>query len=179
MTGDPTPRIVGEHVPLRHCLATLAYRAAKAVRDAPPGFGDLQLDEPTTMTPARIVAHIGDLMEWALSMAQGRERWHNSAGDWDEQVERFFGALGAFDAYLASGAPLHAPAERLFQGPIADALTHVGQLATRRRLAGVPVRGENYFLANIAIGRVGSEQAPPIKESRIVPTEKSRGRRDA
>jgi hypothetical protein len=162
-------------IPLRHCLATLAYRAAKAVRDAPPGFGDLRLDEPTAMTPARIVAHMGDLMEWALSMAEGRERWHNSAGDWDGRVERFFAALAAFDAYLASGAPLHAPAERLLQGPIADALTHVGQLATRRRMAGAPVRGENYFVADIAVGRVGLAQVPPVKESRVVPAEKSRG----
>ncbi len=171
--GDPaTSHEAGAGIPLRHCLAALAYRAAKAMRDAPPGFGDFQLNEPTAMTPARIAAHLGDLMEWALSMAQGVEQWHNSTGDWDRQVERFFAALGALDAYLASGAPLQAPAERLFQGPIADALTHVGQLATRRRLAGAPVRGENYFVAEIVVGRVGSDQAPPARESRVVPVEK-------
>jgi hypothetical protein len=155
---------------LRHCLATLAYRAAKTVRGAPPGFAGLQLAEPSAMTPGRILAHMGDLMEWALSMAQGRQAWRNSTPrEWEAEVERFFGTLAAFDAYLATAEPLQAPAARLFQGPIADALTHVGQLATRRRLAGVPVRGENYFVADITIGRVGLDQAPPVRESAVVP----------
>jgi hypothetical protein len=158
---------------LRHCLATLAYRAAKAVRGAPPGFGDLQLAEPSAMTPGRIVRHMGDLMEWALSMAEGSEAWpRSSPRAWDGEVERFYAALGAFDAYLASPEPLRAPAARLFQGPIADALTHVGQLATRRRLAGAPVRGENYFVAGIEIGRVGLEQAAPLRESAAVPVQR-------
>lgn len=155
---------------LRHCLATLAYRAAKTVRGAPPGFAGLQLAEPSAMTPGRILAHMGDLMEWALSMAQGRQVWRDSTPRvWEAEVERFFGALGAFDAYLATAEPLQAPATRLFQGPIADALTHVGQLATRRRLAGTPVRGENYFVADITIGRVGLDQAPPVREAAEVP----------
>jgi hypothetical protein len=160
---------------LRHCLATLAYRAAKVMRGAPEGFGDFTLAEPTAMTPRRIVAHMGDLMDWALSMAAGRQRWCDSTPrPWNAETERFFGALGAFDAYLASPAPIHAPAERLFQGPIADALTHVGQLATRRRLAGSPVRGENYFVAEIVAGRVGPEQAPPVREAAPVPVDGSR-----
>lgn len=165
-----------DRVWLRHCLATLAYRAGKAVRDAPAEFAGLQVAEPTAMTPGRILAHMGDLMDWALSMAQGRQTWHNSTPRaWDAEVERFFGALAAFDGYLASPAPLHAPAERLFQGPIADALTHVGQLATRRRLAGAPVRGENYFVADIVVGRVGLEQTPPVRESAVVPPQKPPG----
>lgn len=90
-------------------------------------------------------------------------------------MERFFGALAAFDAYLATPGALQAPAERLFQGPIADALTHVGQLATRRRMAGAPVRGENYYLADITIGRVGLEQAPPVREASVVPARGSGG----
>jgi hypothetical protein len=169
-----------DRVWLRHCLATLAYRTGKAVRGAPPGFAGHELAEPTAMTPGRILAHMGDLMEWALSMAKGRQTWHNSAPrEWDAEVERFFGALAAFDAYLASPAPLEAPAERLFQGPIADALTHVGQLATRRRLAGAPVRGENYFVAEIVIGRVRLEQAPPVQESAVVPPRRPAGSGEA
>jgi hypothetical protein len=155
---------------LRHCLATLAYRAAKTVRGAPPGFGDLRMAEPTAMTPARIMAHLGDLMEWARSMAEGRQTWRDSAPRaWDAEVERFFAALGALDAFLASPEPLQAPALRLFQGPLADALTHIGQLATRRRLAGAPVRGENYFVADIHAGGVGMDQARPVRESTPVP----------
>lgn len=175
MTDRATPSGDGR-LWLRHCLATLAYRAGKAIRDAPPGFGELRLEEPTAMTPGQIVAHMGDLMEWALSTAQGRQAWRDSPPRaWEAEVERFFRALAAFDAYLASPDPLHASAERLFQGPIADALTHVGQLATRRRLAGAPVRGENYFVADIAVGRVGREQAPPVREAAVVPPRRAAG----
>ena len=49
----------------------------------------------------------------------------------------------------------------MFQGPIADALTHIGQIGMMRRMAGAPVRGENYFKADIAAGRVGAEQSAP------------------
>jgi hypothetical protein len=149
---------------LRHCVATLAYRGAKALRDVPVGFGDFRLPEDAR-TPAEILAHIGDLLDWALTIARGERAWHDSAPrSWDQDTHRFFDALGAFDAYLASDAPLHATPEKLFQGPIADALTHVGQLATRRRLAGAPVRGENYYLAEIVVGRVGPDQAAPRRE---------------
>ena len=149
---------------LRHALATLAYRAAKALRDAPDGFGEFRTGA-RTRTPAEILAHMGDLLDWALAMASGTPAWRDSAPrPWREEVSRFFAALAAFDRYLASSDPLHASPERLFQGPIADALPHVGQLATRRALAGAPVRGENYFLADIAAGRVGPEQTPPRRE---------------
>jgi hypothetical protein len=79
-------------------------------------------------------------------------------------VQRFFDGLGRLDAYLASDAPLGAPPEKLFQGPLADALTHVGQLAMLRRVAGAAVKGENYFKADIAVGRVGADQPPPRRE---------------
>lgn len=104
-------------------------------------------------------------MEWALSIAQGQQRWHDSSAlSWDAEIQRFFKDIEAFDAYLASGDPLHEPADKLFQGPIADAFTHVGQIAMLRRLAGAPVRGENYHQAQIVAGRVGVEQAPPVRE---------------
>jgi hypothetical protein len=79
-------------------------------------------------------------------------------------MARFFAALEAFDRRLASDRALAVAPEKLFQGPIADALTHVGQIAMLRRMAGCPVRGENYFVAPIEIGRVGAEQAAPVKE---------------
>ncbi len=149
---------------LRHAVATLAYRGGKALRGAPEGFEGFRLSE-TTRSSGEILAHIGDLLDWALDLAKGIRGWHDSPSlPWPEGVARFFTALAALDAYLASDAPLHAPAEKLFQGPIADALTHVGQIATRRRLAGAPVRGENYFVADIAAGRVGPEQSAPRRE---------------
>ena len=149
---------------LRHTVATLAYRAAKTLRDAPDSFADFRVGE-TPRTPIEILAHLGDLLDWALSMARGKTAWHDSKPQrWPKEVKRFFAALKAFDDYLASPEPLRASAEQLFQGPVADALTHVGQLAMLRRLAGVPVRGENYYEAAVVKGRVGLEQSPPRRE---------------
>jgi hypothetical protein len=149
---------------LRHTLATLAYRGGKAVRGAPATFAHFRAS-PQTRSPVEILAHIGDLMEWARSIAQGQQRWHDSpALSWDAEIQRFFAVIEAFDIYLASADPLRGPAEKLFQGPIADAFTHVGQIAMLRRLAGVPVRGENYHQAQIVTGRVGADQAPPVRE---------------
>jgi hypothetical protein len=147
---------------LRHTVATLAYRGAKAVRGAPAEFADFK---GADKTPGKILAHIGDLLDWALSMANGTRQWHDSAPlPWDQETKRFFGSLKAFDDYLASAQPLQVPAEKLFQGPVADALTHVGQIAMLRRLAGVPIKAENFFVADVAAGRVGAEQTPPKKE---------------
>jgi hypothetical protein len=149
---------------LRHTLATLAYRGCKAVRDAPDTFAQFRASEQTR-TPGEILAHISDVMDWALSIAQGKQQWQHSAPlPWDAEVRRFFTALEAFEAYLASDNPLREPAEKLFQGPVADALTHVGQIAMLRRLAGAPVRGENFHQAQIVAGRVGTDQAAPVRE---------------
>jgi hypothetical protein len=149
---------------LRHTVATLAYRGGKAVRNAPAGFQRFRASE-SSRTPGEILAHIGDLLAWGLSIAQGKETWNDSQPlAWEDEIVRFFSGLKSFDDYLASTHPLHAPAERLFQGPVADALTHVGQIAMLRRLAGGPLKGESYFAAEIATGRVGPEQKPPRKE---------------
>ena len=146
---------------LRHTVATLAYRAGKTVRDAPESFATYSPGK----TPAQILAHMGDLFDWALSIAQGQQKWHVSEPlPWAKEVERFFAALEKFDAFLASEAALAVPAEKLFQGPIADALTHTGQLAMLRRMAGCPMKGENYFVAEIKAGRCGAEQAKPVRE---------------
>ena len=149
---------------LRHAIATLAYRGGKAMREVPDDFATFAIG-PTSRTPGQILAHIGDLLDWALSIAKGAQAWHDSPPDeWQRGVQRFFDGLGRLDAYLASDAPLGAPPEKLFQGPIADALTHVGQLAMLRRLAGARVKGENYFKADIAAGRVGPSQTAPRRE---------------
>ncbi|MFZ1006927.1 MAG: hypothetical protein WAN65_08830 [Candidatus Sulfotelmatobacter sp.] len=150
---------------LRHTVATVAYRGEKAVRNAAASFAAFQAHEGVR-TPAQILAHIGDLLDWAFSMANGKREWHDSKPlPWEQEVERFFAALQRFDDYLASAEPLHAPAEKLFQGPIADTLTHIGQIAILRRLAGEPVKRENYFVAEITVGRVGADQKPPKRES--------------
>jgi len=148
---------------LRHTVATLAYRGGKVVRGVPASFADFHADG-TTRTPVQILAHIGDLLDWAYVLAPGENTWKDATQQsWDREVARFFAALERLDQQLAS-AELQCKPERLFQGPIADALTHVGQIAILRRIAGVPVRGENYFAADIAAGRVGREQSPPKRE---------------
>jgi hypothetical protein len=149
---------------LRHTLATLAYRASRALEGAPLDFGDF---DGAGRRPAEILAHMGDLYDWALSLASGSPAWHNSTPlAWPQEQERFFASLQAFDDFLASDSTLHGEIERLFQGPVADALTHVGQLAMLRRLAGSPSRGENFYVASISQGRVGAEQPPAVKPFR-------------
>jgi len=146
---------------LRHALATIAYRAAKPLRDAPATFGAFEVPN-YPRTPIKILAHIGDLFDWALTIARGQQAWKNaSPQDWSAERTRFFSSLKAFDDYLASDEPLHESPAKLLQGPIADALCHVGQLTLLRRLSGAPIRSENYHKADIAAGQVGSEQPAP------------------
>ena len=149
---------------LRHAVATVAYRGGKSLRGSPESFATFTLGD-SPRTPANILAHIGDLFDWALSMARGEAAWRDSHPlAWNAEVARFFTALKKFDDYLASPEPLHSPADGLFQGPLADALTHIGQLAMLRRLAGCPIKGENYFKAEIVAGRVGANQSAPRRE---------------
>ena len=149
---------------LRHALATLAYRGGKAMHNAPANFADYRCSE-TSRTPEQILAHIGDLLDWGLSIARGKQTWRDSGvQNWNQDVERFFSGLKAFDDFLASDHPLDAAPEKLLQGPITDALTHVGQIAMLRRMAGAPVKGESYFAAEIVPGRVGREQTAPKRE---------------
>jgi len=170
MTASPVPGSTTTASPdaarqfLRHTLATVAYRGGKAIRGAPDRFGTFHIGDKTR-TPAQILAHMGDLFDWGLSIAQGEPAWHDSAPlPWDAEVVRFFATLQRFEDYLASSEPLHGSTEGLFQGPVADALNHIGQIAMLRRLAGFPILAENYFQAGIAAGRVGPDQAAPRRE---------------
>ncbi len=149
---------------LRHTLATLAYRGGKALRGAGPEFAEFSIGE-RPRTPVKILAHIGDLLEWAVTIADGKQAWNDSPPLlWEQEIDRFHTCLRKFDERLASEQLLAGSPEMLFQGPIADALTHVGQIAMLRRLAGVPMKAENYGKAEIVAGRVGAEQAAPRRE---------------
>jgi hypothetical protein len=160
MTATPDPACQL----LRHTVATVAYRGGKTLRGAPDSFATFHIGD-ATRTPVQILAHLGDLFDWALSMALGQQAWHDSSPlPWTAEVARFFAALKKFDDYLASTEPLHTPLETLFQGPVADALNHIGQLAMLRRLAGSPLRGENYAKADIAAGRCTLDQSAPKRE---------------
>ena len=160
MTATPDPA----RELLRHMLATIAYRGAKPLRGAPASFPSFRAGD-TARTPVQILAHIGDLLDWALSIARGTQVWHNSQPlEWDAEVTRFHKALEQFDNYLASPEPLHEPPEKLLQGPLADALNHIGQLTMLRRLSGAPIKGENYHKAEISAGRLGADQPSPRRE---------------
>jgi hypothetical protein len=149
---------------LRHTVATLAYRGGKALRGAPAGFSDFSAF-PGTRTPGQILAHVCDLFDWAVKMADGVHEWAPKPPQaWEQDTARFFAGLEAFDRRLASGATLGFSAEKLFQGPVADALTHIGQIAMLRRTAGAPVKGENYVRASIAVGTVGADQPASVAE---------------
>ena len=137
----------------RHIIATLSYRAAKTLRNTPENFAAFRIDS-NSRTSIEILSHVGDLMDWALSMAK----------DWESVINRFYKSIKIFDSYLADNTIIACPLEKLFQGPIADAFTHVGQLAMLRRIAGAPIRGENCFVADIVTGRVRLEQSKPRKE---------------
>jgi hypothetical protein len=150
---------------LRHLVATLTYRATKVLRDVPPEFGAMTFGS-STRTPVLIVAHLADLMSWAVRLARGEYSWKaEGSDDWDTEVARFVDGLAALDRALAAdeslGGAVESPVEKLIQGPLADALTHVGQLAMLRGMAGSPIRPESYARAEIVIGRVGMDQTPP------------------
>jgi hypothetical protein len=148
----------------RYMIAALVYRTSKTLRGAPEQFAIFRIDA-RSRSSVEILSHMGDLIDWALSLAKGKGIWHESTPqDWESEVTRFYDSVKRFDTYLASGAMIACPLEKLFQGPFADALTHIGQLAMLRRIAGVPIRGENYFEADIIVGRVGPEQSKPRKE---------------
>lgn len=162
--SDASGELAGARQLLRHAVATLAYRAGKVLRDFPPEFADTRVS-PATRTPLELVSHLGDLAEWAVRLAQGEYRWQaDPRVEWKAASERFFRGLAELDGALASSTFLVHPAEQIFQGPIADALTHVGQLALVRGMIGHPVRPESYARADIRAGSVGRQQPPPRKE---------------
>jgi hypothetical protein len=149
---------------LRHTIATLAYRGGKAIRGVPESFSSFAIGEKPK-TPGQILSHICDLLDWALTQADGKEKWINTEPrTWLLDSARFHETLNRLDSRIASGAALSESSAKLFQGAIADALTHVGQINMLRRLAGVPIRAENYHRAEIVIGQVGAQQATPKRE---------------
>ena len=142
---------------LRHMVATVAYRGGIAISGAPEGFAMFRVNEDVR-APGEILAHIGDLLEGSLYLLKGEMVYLTSAPlPWGEEVSRFFSVAERLDEYLGSGAPLACPVEKLIQGPIGDALTHVGQIVMLRRVFGSPVRAESYFTVDITPGIVAEE----------------------
>jgi len=137
---------------LRHLVATVAYRGAVAIADAPENFAEFRVHNETR-TPGELLAHIGDLLQGSLYLSKGELVYLSSSPlEWTEEVARFFSAIKQLDAYFASESEIACPIEKLIQGPIGDALTHVGQIVMLRRIAGRPVQSARYFEAEIVPG---------------------------
>jgi len=147
---------------LRHFLAALAYRTQKALRDAPPGFGDFSAGE-RTRTPRDLVRHMTSVLGYARTFFVGGRYWPDALPDLASEVERFHAMLADVAGRLERDEPLAGiTPEQLLQGPFADAMTHAGQLALQRRLAGAPVPPENFIVADIRADRLGPEQPSPL-----------------
>jgi hypothetical protein len=139
---------------LRHLVATVAYRGGVAITNAPEGFATFRAHE-TVRTPGELLAHIGDLLEGSLHLVKGNlVHLASEPLPWKEEIRRFFSAVKEFDSFLASEAPLACPVEKLVQGPVGDALTHVGQIVMLRRMAGSPIQSTGYFTAEIIPGEI-------------------------
>jgi hypothetical protein len=159
MSDEPVEQPDAARELLRHTVATLAYRAEKVLRDVPDGFAEFRLSA-NGRTALEILGHMADLMEWGVRFTAGQNVWRpGEATSWEASRNRFFLGLAALDAALAGPVPASYPFGTIFQGPIADALTHVGQLSMMRGAAGLAVRPESYARAEIRAGRVGLDQS--------------------
>ena len=148
---------------LAHFLAALAYRTQKALRGAPASFASFEAGNQVR-TPHWLVAHMDGVLGYALTCFEGEETRYRSSllPTFDAEVERFHGKLEALARHLRTGTPLRsATPEQLLQGPFADAMTHAGQLAMLRRLAGSPIPPENFIVAKISAANVGPDQPEP------------------
>jgi hypothetical protein len=167
-----------KRIMLRHFLAALAYRTQKALRDAPEGFGDFQAGE-RTRTPRDLVRHMTSVLGYARTYFVGGRYWPEPLPTLNEEIERFHAVIGTLAEHLERGDPLFGVApEQLLQGPFADAMTHAGQLAMLRRLAGVPVPPENFIVADIRADRLGAEQPAPISPDAAWPEAPDGWKRD-
>jgi hypothetical protein len=155
---------------LNHFLAALAYRTQKALRDAPPDFGSFRAHEGVR-TPAELVRHMTSVLGYARTHFVGGRYWPEPLESLEEEIERFHEMLGLLAQHLRNGDELleGMSEERLLQGPFSDAMTHAGQLALLRRLAGAPVPPENFIVAEIAPDRLGPDQAKPVSPDREWP----------
>ncbi|HEU4879063.1 MAG TPA: hypothetical protein VFT21_06410 [Gemmatimonadaceae bacterium] len=146
---------------LQHFLAALAYRTQKALRDAPPDFADFRA-APTARTPFEVLWHMTGLIGYARTMFHGGDFEPGRLSRLSEEVERFHEVLAALSRDFGDSTLVaRIRDEQFLQGPLADAMTHAGQLAFLRRLYGAPVPSENFIFASIDSTNVSAHQALP------------------
>lgn len=156
---------------LQHLLAALAYRTQKALRDAPASFPDFSAGRKTR-SPVEILRHMTSVLGYARTFFVGGSypRHLELLPAFAAEIERFHETLDALSRELEAGTPLRGISEQqLLQGPLADAMTHIGQLALLRRLAGAPVPPENFIFADVRADRLGPDQPPPARPDQVWP----------
>lgn len=154
---------------LRHFLAALAYRTQKALRHAPADFGAFRPADGVR-TPAELVRHMTSVLGYARTFFIGGRYWPDPLPSLQDEITRFHQMLEDLSHHLEAGTPMRgATPEQFLQGPFADAMTHAGQLALLRRLAGAPVPPENFVVAQIDAERLGPEQALPVSPDEVWP----------
>jgi hypothetical protein len=146
---------------LQHFLAAIAYRTQKALRDAPLGYAEFR-PSPTSRTPYELLWHMTGLIGYARTMLHGGEFAPPRLATLEAEVERFHATLELLSRDFADGSlEARISDEQFLQGPLADTMTHVGQLAYLRRLYGDPVPSENFIFASIDAVNLTREQALP------------------
>ena len=154
---------------LRHFLAALAYRTQKALRDAPSDFGSFGAGQGVR-TPIQLVRHMTSVLGYARTFFVGGEYRADPLPSFENEIDRFHKMLQDLAGRLEAGAALRETTpERLLQGPFSDAMSHAGQLAMLRRLAGIPVAPENFVFAQIDAERLGRDQAEAVSPDEIWP----------
>ena len=146
---------------LRHFLASIAYHATKAIRDAPVTYRDFSVGK-ATRTPRQILHHITGVLTYAHSFFEVYDTTYFDYRPWDEEVDHFYEILSKLDKSLLEKKPREVSEEQLLQGPLSDAMAHIGQLLMLRRLAGSPLPSENFIYADIRKGSLGPDQPEPV-----------------
>jgi hypothetical protein len=147
---------------LRHFLAALAYRTQKALRGGPESFANFSAGS-NARTPHELIVHMRSVLGYARTFFIGGIYPQPVPEDWEKDIEAFHEMLGDLGRYLDSDTPLqNTTEERMLQGPFSDAMTHAGQIAMLRRLAGSPVASENFIVADVSPDNLSASQPDPV-----------------
>ncbi len=146
---------------LRHFLASIAYHATKAIKNAPDDYPELDIGKGVR-TPRHILHHVTGVLSYAHSFYEHYDTTHFEYKPWEEEVAHFYETLSNLDSSMKERRPREVTEEQLLQGPLSDSMAHVGQLLMLRRMADSPVPSENFIHAEIRIGAVGPEQTEPV-----------------
>jgi len=151
---------------LCHFLAALAYRTQKALRGAPESFQSFRA-APTVRTPLELIRHMESVLGYARTFCIGGAYNQVPLSDFESEIVRFHKTIEDLAQHLETGTPLNGISlEQLLQGPFSDAMTHAGQLAMLRRLAGSPVPSENFVYADVRSSNLGPSQPAPVMPGR-------------